>query len=547
MSGIMSDKTEQDHLVNTAGSRMQAQNQNPGILLNALKMAFGTMTSRLLGLVRESLLAALFDKHITDSWGVAFRIPNLFRRLLGEGSLSVSFIPVFIEARGESKVRSQNLVNSLYTILLLILAVITTLGVIYPQLFLQFALDPSYIADVEKYQLTLHMARIMFLFVFFISSFAFFMGILNSLGQFFWPAIAPTFWNLAMVLSTLWPKAWLSDTSAKYGDQLAWGVVIGGFFQAAVLIPSLIKSGYFPRFKIDFKNKDTLLVFRKMVPGIIGTGLLQFMTLVNVRFSSSFQEGTISFINYIDRLIELPLSLISVSLGTALLPALSKLWSEKSKSSQIAMVETSRKYLELNLFISIAAAAGLYALAEPIIQVLFGRGKFSAEDVVISSQILKTYCWIMIFVSGIRVLTPAYYAVKNTWFPMFASALALALHLVLAPILIQHFSIHGLMMSTTISAALNMMCLLLSYNFFIYKFNYLDFFINVAKFLIVGFVVYISANSFYVMIDYLPNGILGQIVGLCAAGLLSIGLFIAAAKLLKISEINRLIQRLLKR
>lgn len=544
----MSDKSEQDHLVNTPSSGRQAQNQSSGILKNALKMAFGTMTSRILGLARESLFAALFDKHITDAWNVAFRMPNLFRRLLGEGSLSVSFIPVFIDADRESKVRSQNLVNSLYTILLMVLAILTTLGVLFPEVFLQFALDPKYIADVEKYQLTVHLSKIMFLFIFFISSFAFFMGILNSLGQFFWPAIAPTFWNLAMVISTLWPRTWMSDDFAKHGDQLAWGVVIGGILQAAVLIPSLVKSGYFPKLDIDFKNKDTLTVFKKMIPGIIGTGLLQFMTIVNVRFSSSFHEGTISFINYIDRLIELPLSLISVSLGTALLPALSKLWSTNNKTE---MAQTSRRYLELNLFVSIAAAAGLYALAEPIIQMLFGRGKFSAEDVLVSAEILKTYCWIMIFVSGIRVLTPAYYAVKNTWFPMAASAAALVMHLILAPILISHFSVRGLMMSTIFSATLNMSCLLFCYQIFISKFEYGAFIFNVFKFCIVGIAVYFSALSFYVvsgyLAEYFSSGFFVLLAGLMIAAVVSLVVFVFAAYLLKISEIQRLADRILKR
>lgn len=547
MSNIISDKTEQDHLVNTADSGMQAQNQNnrnSSIFKNALKMAFGTMTSRLLGLVRESLLAALFDKHITDSWNVAFRVPNLFRRLLGEGSLSVSFIPVFIDADKESKHRSQNLVNSLYTILLMILAAITTLGVVYPELFLQFALDPQYIQNTEKYELTLHMARIMFLFVFFISSFAFFMGILNSIGQFFWPAIAPTFWNLAMVISTLWPKSWLSDQNIKYGDQLAWGVVIGGFLQAAVLIPSLIKSGYFPRFHFDFKNKDMWTVFRKMIPGFIGTGLLQFMTIVNVRFASGFNEGTISFINYVDRLIELPLSLISVSLGTALLPALSKLWTDEKK---IEMAETSRRYLEVNLFISIAAAAGLFALAEPIIQLLFGRGRFTPQDVYTSAQILKTYCWIMIFVSGVRVLTPAYYAVKNTWFPMTASALSLAMHLILAPILISHFEVHGLMMSTILSAGLNMASLLLFFNYFICEFKFLPFLINCIKFSVVGILVFVSAHIFYFVQEYLPTGFFGLLFSLIVAVVFACFVFVVSAQILKVSEVQRLIQKVLRK
>jgi len=490
----MSSKTNKDHLVNTIDAPKQAPNrsrpQSSSIIKNASKMAFGTMTSRILGLVRESLLAALFDKPITDAWNAAFRVPNLFRRLLGEGSLSISFIPVFVEAEKESQARAKNLVNSCYTLLLLVLGIVTTVGVIYPELFLNFYLDSSYIAQTEKYQMTLHLAQIMFLFLFFITSFAFFMGILNSLGQFFWPAVAPTFWNIAMVISTLWPKAWLSLDVQTRGDQLAWGVVAGGILQAAVLIPALIRSGYFPRFSLGLGNRDTQTVFRNMVPGLIGAGLLQFMTVINTKFSSGLGEGTISYINYVDRLIELPMSLISVSLGTALLPALAKL---RSSEKHIDFKDTTRKYLELNLFLSIVAAAGLYALAEPVVQLLFGHGKFSRADVTASSAILQTYCWIMIFVSGVRVLTPAYYAVKNTWFPMVISALALITHLLLAPRLIEIYQVHGLMISTTISAALNLFCLFLFYKKWVGEFDYGAFIKNVIKMLVAGLIMYCVA------------------------------------------------------
>ena len=158
-------------------------------------MAFGTMTSRVLGQLRESLLAAYFDKRITDAWSAAFRLPNMFRRLLGEGSLSVSFIPVFVESRLDNQYRAQNLVNSIYTFLLIVLGALTTLGVLYPEPLLNLILDTNYILDTEKYLLTLRLTKIMFGFIFFISSYAFMMGILNALGQFALPAVAPTLWN----------------------------------------------------------------------------------------------------------------------------------------------------------------------------------------------------------------------------------------------------------------------------------------------------------------------------------------------------------------
>ncbi len=513
----------------------RSQTQEGSVIKNALKMAFGTMTSRVLGLLREVLLAALFDKFITDSWSAAFRVPNLFRRLLGEGSLSVSFIPVFVEAHLESDVRAKNLVNSMYTLLLVILSVITALGLVFPEAILSFVLDPSYIAQTEKYLITVQMAQIMFLFLFFISSFAFFMGILNALGEFFLPALAPTLWNLSMVVATIWPH----DHTAKSGRQLAWGVVIGGVLQCLVLVPALMKKNYLPKLQFNFFNKDALKVFKNMVPGLIGTGLLQFTTIVNLRFSSSLAEGTISYINYIDRLIELPLSIISVSLGTALLPSLSKLWSQNNPKK---MAAESKKFLELNLLVSISAAAGLYSLAYPIIDLLFGRGRFTANDVLISSEILKTYCWILVFSSAVRVLAPSYYAVKNTWFPAVVSAFALAVHLVLAPLLMKKFGVHGLMISTTTTAALNMIFLLGFFKFFITDFKYLDFFKNTAKFIFLGLCVFATAQSYYLFFESMYH-----FIALTMALVLSGIVFVFVGRMLGIELIQELLSRMLSR
>lgn len=530
----MSDISERTQIANTPNKPKQA-----GILKNALNMAFGTMTSRALGLVRESLLAALFDKQITDAWAAAFRIPNMFRRLLGEGSLSVSFIPIFVEANHDSRERAQNLVNSLYTLLLMILSVITVLGILMPDPLLHLVLDPEYIANTEKYLITKQMAQIMFGFVFFISSFAFFMGILNALGEFFWPALAPTFWNVAMVISTLWPQSWLSEAAQKNGTQLAWGVLIGGVLQAAVLIPSLRRSGYIPKLSFNFANKDTLKVFRNMAPGLVGLGLLQFTTIVNLRFASSLKEGTISYINYVDRLIELPLSLISVSLGTALLPVLSKYWVQDKKSE---MAEQTRHYLELNLFVSIAAACGLFVLAEPIMDLLFGRGRFTAEDVHTASLILKTYCWIMVFSSGVRVLTPAYYAIKNTWFPATLSGACLVIHIFLAPVLMDRWGVQGLMISTTTSAAVNLTMLLVFYNFLIFDFPFLKFLLSLVKFAVVGFIVFLISQIYFVINSYMVSYIaLALTIALVLAG------FFAIAVRLFPQEFGRLAKKVMGR
>lgn len=505
-------------------------------------MAFGTLTSRVLGQLRESLLAAYFDKRVTDAWAAAFRLPNMFRRLLGEGSLSVSFIPVFVDSNLDSKFKAQNLVNSVYTFLLMILGCLTTFGVLYPDPLLKAVLDPIYIADTEKYLLTLRLTKIMFGFIFFISSYAFAMGILNALGQFALPAAAPTLWNLCMIISTILPQRWFMHT----GDQLAWGVLIGGAIQALILVPSLIKTGYFPKISFDYKNSDFLRVLRNMGPGLIGMGLLQFTTIVNLRFASSLTEGTISYINYVDRLIELPLSLISVSLGTALLPVLSGFLARNDHNK---FVQTIKKYLELNMLLTMAAAAGLYSLAEPFVRLIFGHGQFNKpENILMTAQILQTYCWIMIFTSGVRVLTPAFYAVKNTWFPAMVSALSLALHLVLAPILLQQYQVHGLMISTISSATLNLILLLLFFPKFVLPgFHYLHFFKNISKYLFLAVATGLAAQVFYPLQPYFAFGFWGLFLDILLSVTLAIGVFVILGRWLHVELIEDVIVRVRRR
>lgn len=438
------------------------------VVLNALSMALGTMTSRVLGLFREMLLTAYFPRTITDAWTVAFRLPNVFRRILGEGSLSVSFIPVFVEARQESPERAKNAMNGVYTLLLLTLTVLTALGLIYTESLINLMLDENYRSIPGKLELTYRMARIMFGFVFMISTYAFFMGVLNALGSFAIAAMAPTLFNIAMIISTLIP----AEKFSSPGDGLAWGVLVGGALQMLLLVPLLKSKNYFPQinWKIysAYKNPDVQKVFRNMLPGLFGLGLLQITTLVNQRFASELGEGAITYIYLADRLLELPLSLISVSLGVALLPTLSSLWIRGEKDQ---MSETMAFYLRLNLYMVLAAATGLFMLARPVVEVLFQRGKFTAQDVQATVGVVCVWALIMIPSSLVRVLAPAYYAVKNTWFPAVVSLICLVVHLTVAPWLMAHYGLTGLNLSSLVSSTLNMMLLLSFYRKWVHPIN----------------------------------------------------------------------------
>lgn len=467
------------------------EDRSRSVVVQALFMAMGTLSSRVLGLVREVLFAALFSRAITDSWYAAFRLPNIFRRMLGEGSLSVSFIPVFVEAQMESDARARNLVNSFYTLFLIVISVITAAGILGAEWILPRLLDEAFLAQPERYELVLRMSRIMFGYVFLVCTYAYFMAILNAMGKFGWPALAPTFFNIAMVTSTLIPIHYLGWP----GQALSWGVIVGGFLQMLVLIPSLRRLGYLPKFSLNFWNRDVLRVLGAMGPGLIGMSLLQVTTLVNMKYASSLGEGPISYLNLADRLMELPLSLVSVSIGTALLPTLSRMWSEERKTM---MIETADEYFRLNLFICLPAAVGLFCLARPIVELLFERGEFRAFETEIVAGVIRIYSLIMIFTSSVRVFVPAFYAIKNTWLPAGVSVVCLLVHIYVAPLLMSEWGLTGLNLSSLVSVTLNWILLLAAFRILIGKFPWTSVFWSLLKWTVPlsGLFVWLQSYSF---------------------------------------------------
>lgn len=522
----------------------RAQVFQSSILVSALQMAFGTMSSRVLGLLREVAFAALFSRTVTDAWSAAFRLPNLFRRLLGEGSLSVSFIPVFVESRqapgGESATTdlSKNFVSAMFTCLFCFLTLLTVFGVLFAEDLLRLILDENYSLVPGKFELTVRMAQIMFGFIFFMSLFGFFMGVLNALGIFALPALAPTLFNIAMILSTIIPQNWFPHP----GDGLAWGVLLGGALQMGILVPALRKKGYLPSFHWKFWAPPSGVlvkrVFLNMVPGFLGMGLLQFTTLINLNFASKLGEGVISYIYWADRLLELPLSLISVSLGTALLPTLSGLWSQGSREQ---FSKTVSDFLRINLYAALPAAAGLFFLAQLLVEIIFLRGRFTQADAIQTAQVLQVYAFILITTSSVRVLVPAYYAVKNTWFPAVVSGICLVAHILLAPLLMSKWGLWGLNVSTFLSGAFNLILLLCFYPRIISGFQWASL-LGAFKFLIpvggLSLVCLMGLPLSNKLMEFLPDFVarlasFGIVLGL--SGLVFIGL----SKFLKLQEYDR--------
>ncbi len=438
------------------------------VFKRAFLMASGTLSSRILGLLRDMAMAALFDRAVTDAWTAAFRLPNLFRRLLGEGSLSVGVIPVFLEAKGADSegIRARNLINGMYTFLLLTLGVLTILGIVYAEEVFRLLLSEQFSLMTAKWEMTVRLGRIMFGFVFFVCMYAYFMGVLNALGSFAVPAMAPALLNISMLAFTFLPAHWFS----QLGDGLAWGVLVGGLLQAVLLWMALRAHDYLPRIQLNIWSADVRRVLRRILPGVLGLGLLQFSTLVNLYYASSLQEGAVSYIYWADRLLELPLSLISVSLGVASLPTLSAL---ASKKDWVSFRNTGQDSFLMTAFLAWPSALGLFFLADDIVRVLFYRGQFTSQDALVTTSILEVYASGLVVISMSRVLMPLFYAVQRAWFPAIAAVICLLAHVSLAPVLMKEQGVAGLVTSSMASAALNMLLLLLGLQFWQLSFNWL--------------------------------------------------------------------------
>lgn len=510
------------------------------VMIRALIMAFGTLTSRVLGLVREILFAALFPRIVTDSWYAAFKVPNIFRRLFGEGSLSVSFIPVFVDARLHSERRAQNLVNSFYTLFLILLAMLTGLGIIFTEPMFRLLLDETFLSVPGKFELTVNMGRIMFGYIFLVCTYAYYMAILNGLGKFGWAAMAPTFFNIVMVASTVLPQGWFRWE----GEALAWGVIVGGVVQAGILIPSLMAYGYFPKLGWDFWQHDVLRVLKSMGPGLIGMSILQVTTLANMVFASSLGEGALSYLNLADRLMELPLSLVSVSIGSALLPTLSAF---RSKGQAAEATAATDQYFRVNLFVCFPAAVGLFVLARPIVELLFERGKFLPHETLIVAEVIRIYAVNMIFISCIRVYVPSFYAVKNTWLPAVASVLALTVHLFLAPILKAEWGLRGLNVSSLVSAIVNFTVLVLAYRAMIGRFPWSNTFRSFGRWIVPLAGLFAVLQSYDWVRFQLGDSLVAKVV--CLLGLIFVGIAVYGVfcRLLRVSEFEYVFAGFLRR
>lgn len=426
----------------------------PRRLLRSTSLVSGmTMLSRILGFIRDMVLASVFGAGGSfDAFVVAFKIPNFMRRLFGEGAFAQAFVPILAEFRTrESHEKTLEFVNRIagtlaFSVMLLVLLV----ELIAPLVILIFA--PGFTHDPARYDLAVHIIRITFPYILLISLVSFAGSIQNTCGRFGVPAFTPVLLNVALI-SVAW--FWAPHASTPI-VVLAWGVLIGGVIQLLLQWPYLKKTGLLPIPKLSFSDPGVRRVMKLMVPALFGVSVAQISLLIDNLFASFLPAGSISWLYYSDRLTYLPLGVIGVAIATVVLPNLSRDHSSDSHERYSATLDWA---LRIVILVGVPAAIGLLTLAGPLLSTLIQHGKFDALDVVMTRKSLMAYSIGLPGFMLVKVLVSAFYSKQNIKTPVKIAAIAVTLNLILNVILIHPLAHAGLALSTSIASLFNAACL----------------------------------------------------------------------------------------
>ncbi len=482
-------------------------------------MSMGTLLSRILGFVRDMVIGYFFTRTETDAFFVAFRFPNFFRRFFGEGALTVSFIPVFTECLYGSSyvekdfVSARNLMNSIYTLLLIAISSLTVLGVMMMDSIIHWMFSSYSFSQIEgKIDMTIYLARFLFLYLFLVINYAYYTAVANALKKFFIPALAPGIFNISIISCVLF----VPEVIFQYPSMvLVIGVLLGGVLQTVMVAIVLIKLNFLPRPTFSLTSNHWRTVLVQFLPAIAGVGGFALLGMFNVFFAGWLEEGAHTYIYYADRLLELPRSLIAVSIGTALLPTLSKLSALKRSDSLLDLGAHQRDIL---IYIVSPCALALYFLGSSIVETLFGHGKFDEMAILNTAEVLRIYSPLLVVVSLNQVISTCFFSIKNTWYPACCTIISLVAHVLIAPLLIHLWGLKGLVSATLLSSIVQLVFLTGAYPQIIGKFYWIRtlrrLISNLIPLLVYGFYIYFIFDQVVLLMEsYLSSGV-SQIIAL---------------------------------
>ena len=391
-------------------------------------ISLATMLSRVFGLVREQLIAHLFSRTATDAFYVAFRIPNLLRDLFAEGAMSSAFVPTFTDyLQKKGREEAWRLASMVTNLLLVLLSLMTLLGILASNWLVdKFAGHFSSVPG--KLELTVLMTQIMFPFLPLVAVAAITMGILNSHGRFFIPALAPALFNVGSILTALLLYFWLPQRGLEPILGMAIGTLVGGLLQLVIQIPPLLRQGFKYYFKFDLSHPGVQKILILMGPGTLGLAANQINIFVNTWLATSQGEGAVSWLNYAFRLMHFPIGIFGVAIATAALPTFS---SHVSRRETQELRETLLSSLRMVFLLNIPASVGLIFLSTPIISLIYQHGRFNAADTRSTANALIFYSIGLFAYSAVKLLVPVFYALGHSRVPVIISAAAVGSNIVL--------------------------------------------------------------------------------------------------------------------
>lgn len=536
--------------------------KNNQLTRNAGKTASGTMFSRILGYIRDMLVANLFGAGIfADAFYAAFRIPNLFRRLLGEGSFSAAFIPVFSEyLHTKNKSETQKFLNAVFTALFLLLIIVSILGMFFAPVLVKI-IAWGFTNDPEKMQLTIELTRLMFPFIVFICLAAFLLAILNTLHSFFLPALAPSALSVSEIVYILALAPLLNPGSQIKG--LAVSVIVGGALHFLIQYPKLKNMGWHLKLQLKIKNEqltdkggipeqagssttDTAssaaIPFYKhpgikkiaflMLPSLIGLSVDQINSFVDTICASFLASGSITALYYSNRVMQLPLAIFGLAFASVSLPAMSKAYAQKDMPT---LKNSLNHSIRSTVFIILPAAVGLMVIGLPIVQLLFERGKFDSSASLMTNSALFYYSLGLPAYAMSKIFANAFYAFQDTRTPVKTAIWSMILHVILCVLLMYPMGVAGLALSTALASYFNMFLLILYLRKRIGK-------IGLKKIIFSGIKSFIAAAATGVAAWYVCKVSDIVFISVPAAILAGAATFFIIAKLLKSEELDIVVQ-----
>lgn len=414
--------------------------------------------SRVLGFIRDMIVARFFGATaLADSFYVAYRIPNLFRELFAEGTMSAAFVPVFTEYLAtKDRKEARELACGVFAALLIFATLVVVIGIIAAP-YMVMAIAPGFTGDPEKFSATVFMTRLMFPFLLFVSLAALSMGMLNSLGMFFIPAMTPVVLNAFIILTIII----LTPMVDPPVSAVAYGVLVGGIFQFLFQLPFLKKKGMLFHPKSFISHPGVRKIFKLMGPVVAGLSVTQVNLFVNTILASFLAAGSVSFLYYGMRLVHFPLGILGIAISTAILPSFSAL---AAKNDVKGLTDTLRFGLRFVLFITIPAMVGLIFLRVPLVNLLLQRGEFDFSATEGTAGAILYYSVGLWSYASVRVVTQAFYSLQDTRTPMRAAGISVTASIVLSLLLMPFLQHRGLALSTSLGSMTNL-------SFLLYRFN----------------------------------------------------------------------------